>query len=817
VRRRLWNPPAKSWTTFITSLFCCALAGAQGQAGERRALQLEVLYSGETSGLIGAFSQEPDGEMWARGAELEELGLKIPAPYKPNDEVPLTAFPGLAYNYDEMRQIIDLDVDPTQRLPKIYDALALPAPMPPSVPTTGAVLNYLLFGGAGSTGRLTNWQVQGVSATLDARFFSPFGVISQSGILSSNAHQPFISQRLRLNTTWTYTDPSGILIYRAGDTISGALAWTRPIRLGGLQVQRDFTLRPDLVTIPLPTVDGSAAVPTTVDVYVNNIKTASQDVGNGPFSITNLPIFSGRGDASVVLHDPSGREVVTSLPFFVSNRLLRQGLYDFSLEAGFPRLYYGARSNVYARSPAGSFSLRFGLTDHITIEAHAEGTTGLLNGGLGMVAGIDQIGLVSAAIAASDWRGFGDQATPLHGAFAYLGFDTTINGLTLSIATQRSFSDYADLAYVTAPLFDLVDLPPVDPLGFGTPALYFQNSFISSRPPLEQDRLFVGFPLPFTASSVNLGLARVKYRSAQATTIATASYSQQVFGNGSLIVSAFTDIDHRKNSGFFVGFSIALGNDVRATTATTLDRSGSAIGGELTKPLRPEPGSVGWQIRDTEGRAGQRLGRFAYRGEKGLITLTAAQSRLSGFYGTATAEGAIVIAEGDTFLSNRIDDSFAIVDAGAPDLDVFFENRPVARTGAKGKALVPTLRANQPNKISIDPRHLPLDASIAMTQEVLSPPRRSGVKVDFGIKTGIPSAIVILHGADGQPLRAGLRGNLASGQSFIVGYDGRAYVEGLEPINLATVALANGGECRTEFAYVPKGEPQLVIGPLECL
>ena len=30
---------------------------------------------------------------------------------------------------------------------------------------------------------------------------------------------------------------------------------------------------------------GSAVVPSTVDVYVNNIKTFSQDVGAGPFSV----------------------------------------------------------------------------------------------------------------------------------------------------------------------------------------------------------------------------------------------------------------------------------------------------------------------------------------------------------------------------------------------------------------------------------------------------------------------------------------------------------------------------------------------------
>jgi outer membrane usher protein len=42
------------------------------------------------------------------------------------------------------------------------------------------------------------------------------------------------------------------LTYRAGDTINGGLAWTRPIRIGGLQAQRNFGLRRFVITPPLP-------------------------------------------------------------------------------------------------------------------------------------------------------------------------------------------------------------------------------------------------------------------------------------------------------------------------------------------------------------------------------------------------------------------------------------------------------------------------------------------------------------------------------------------------------------------------------------
>ena len=121
-------------------------------------------------------------------------------------------------------------------------------------------------------------------------------------------------------------------------------------------MQRDFATRPDLVTLPLPSFSGSAAVPSTVDVYVNSVRTISQDVDGGPFRLTNLPILSGQGNASIIVRDSLRPRRHTTLPFLVSNKLLRGGLFDFSAEAGVPRLFYGVRSNIYSGAPAGSGS-----------------------------------------------------------------------------------------------------------------------------------------------------------------------------------------------------------------------------------------------------------------------------------------------------------------------------------------------------------------------------------------------------------------------------------------------------------------------------
>src|SRR5947207_4044835 len=201
----------------------------------------------------------------------------------------------------------------------------------------------------------------GASATFDARVFTPFGTLSQSAILRTSLSDRF--DALRLNTTISYSDPETMMSYRAGDVITGGFAWTRPIRIGGAQMARNFGLRPDLETLPLPAARGSAAVPSVADVYINNVKTYSQDVNSGPYVLSNLPAITGSGTARVILRDSSGHTTESVLPFYVSANLLAPGMFDYSAEAGLPRLSYGTTGDNYATTPVASFSARYGAFD----------------------------------------------------------------------------------------------------------------------------------------------------------------------------------------------------------------------------------------------------------------------------------------------------------------------------------------------------------------------------------------------------------------------------------------------------------------------
>ncbi len=340
-----------------------------------RQMQLEVILNGNPTKLIGAFVMFDDGRIGARRQELEEVGLNPRGYDSPDKLVVLDDVFGLSYRYEESTQRIAITAPDELLLTKEYNISNRPTAPELAKTDYGAVLNYTLFASGTSSLDARTVAFSGASASLDGRVFTPYGTLSQSALMRSTLDERFSA--LRLNTTFAYSDFETMTTYRAGDTISGGLAWTRPVRIGGLQVQRNFGLRPDLVTLPLPSASGSAAVPSTADIYINNVKTYSQDIGAGPYLLTNLPAITGSGTARVVLRDASGHTTEANLPFYVSSILLAPGMFDFSAEAGLPRLSFGTPADTYVAKPVGSASARYGMFDWLTLAGHAEGGAGL--------------------------------------------------------------------------------------------------------------------------------------------------------------------------------------------------------------------------------------------------------------------------------------------------------------------------------------------------------------------------------------------------------------------------------------------------------
>jgi outer membrane usher protein len=762
-----------------------------------QSLRLEVFINGVPTHLVEPFTLSTDQHLLAKPTDLEDIGIKVPGYQDPLQPLDIATLPNVTYRFDAPAQKIDFQLSDKERLAHVYDAHSTGSRLLTPRADWGALVNYSLFGT--STNRLSTFpRFSGLNATIEARAFSPYGEISQTGIVGNT----ILSQEtaLRLDSTYTYSDPDRMLTGRAGDTISGSLVWTRPIRYGGLQLQRDFTLRSDLVTQPLPNLSGSAAVPSTVDVFINSVKTYSQDVAAGPYSITNLPVVGGNGTAHVIVTDATGRSTDTAVPFFTAPTLLAKGLTDFSLDAGFARRNYGLLTADYDRQPLGSVIGRYGATEWLTLEGHAEGGAGLVNLGGGSVVRAGQWGTISAAIG-------GSHVGSRSGAQFNAGYDIEFFGITVDLNTQRTLASFNDLASVTS-----TTLAP------SLAASFAAGSYsLDPRPPRALDRITVGLPLKFDLASISASFIDLVEANGTRSRIATVSLSRQLPYDASLFVTGFVDLSQSRNMGVFAGISIPLGPRIHANIGGSTGDSGRYAQIDVGQTLQPANGSFGWRVRDLEGTNAIRVGDASYRSTYGTAQIEVSQQR-NNIDTQGALDGSIgYIDNGGLFFGNHVADGFALVNTGISGVPVYRDNRLIGETDPWGKLVVPDLRSFQGNQIGIDPLALPMNAEARSTKQLVAPAARSGVGIDFGIDRRVDAAMVRLQDAAGHPIPAGTKGHRKDdSDSFVIGYDGQAYIKHLQRDNVIIVDLGDH-DCTASFSYQAAGGKRVAIGPIPCL
>lgn len=756
-------------------------------------LYLEVSINGAAMQQIGHFTILPDGRLAASADELRQIGIKPPGGTTGADGLIIIDDIGsIHYVIDHPAQKINFSVGDHGREPERIDAADRNDTAPGQTQSAfGAVVDYTLFAATNSLVKGQDGFFQGVSGLFDARLFGRYGLLRSSFISNYNADGR--ADYRRLATSWSLSDPSTMTSYRMGDLISGGLSWTRPVYLGGVQIARNFALRPDLVTQPMPSFSGSASVPSTLEVFIDNARSYSGPLRSGPFQLVNIPAFTGQGQARIVVTDSLGRQTSTSLPFYASNMLLKRGLFDYSAEIGAPRRNFGLPNDAYDRQIFGSFSARYGLADWLTLEGHLEGGIDLFNGGAGLAFPLAGYGAASLALSGSQSQaGTGGQIN----AAMELGY----RGWTLYGRLQHSFGNYQDIASISA-------ITPKNP-GHG--------AMKSAAPLRTMQQISLGMPMPLDFSQLNLAYTGFSYQDQPTARIGSISYSQSLFKGGSFYLTAFRDFAVRDRYGVFAGLTVSFDNGITSTSGVETGPDGLYGFTELNRSAERRDGSYGWRIRASQGGTPQRTASAYYRSS---LARSEASLQQSGEHLRASAqiEGSIVAAGGDVFLSNRIDDAFAIVNVGVADVDVLYENRSVGKTNRRGRALLPDLRSYQNNSIAIDPRNLPVDAAVPKTSEIVVPPAGSGIMVDFGLTGHSAAALLSFVDSNGQPLPVSSTGIVAaSGEQFVIGYEGQAYILKLAAHNEVLINLGDGNSCRAEFPYRPRPGSQVVIERLTC-
>jgi outer membrane usher protein len=296
--------------------------------------------------------------------------------------------------------------------------------------------------------------------------------------------------------------------------------------------------------------------------------------------------------------------------------------------------------------------------------------------------------------------------------------------------------------------------------------------------------------------------------------IVSGSYSVQ-FGKVFLFANAFHDFTNRNANAFSVGVSVPLGSRTTASASVQSDSGSQSYQAEVAQSATTV-GEWGYRVFAGVDDPDHEFAQVSY---KSPWTLVAAGVDRFGDKTTVEAEahGAVSLVDHGVFLSNQIDDSFAVVDTnGVGGIEVRQENRYAGRTDSAGRVLVPELRSFEINHLSIEPRDAPIDATVPFTTRDVRPQDRSGVVVKFPVRIS-NGALLRLTDSAGTPLPVGSVATLqSSGVAVPVGYDGEAYLVDLKAHNEVSVEWQDGRRCAVAFDYQRVPDKLVSIGPLAC-
>lgn len=703
-------------------------------------------------------------------AGLESLRVQVPeAAVLMIDSqlwLPLNALPQASAIFDEKNQSLKVHLSPlafaaTQTSIRESQSTTLAGPA-----ASGFFLNYDL-------GLQTGANRDGHSAFIEAGASLLHGVGLANFAL---IRQPGLDLALRLDTSLTVDRPKNMASLRLGDAItrSGTILG-RAVRFGGIQYATNFLTQPGLVTVPMASLGGQAALPSTVDVYVNNALQGRKDLQPGPFSITGVPLISGEGEVRMVVTDLAGNQQVISQSFYASPSLLARGLGEFSFESGALRKNFGLASNDYGKL-FGAVSYRRGVTNSLTVEGALQIEEGRAAGAqLASVFLLPGFGVGTLGVAQSESK---DSS----GAQLIAGIERRTQGWNIGLRSQHATRDYRQLG--------------VDP------------RFITLR----LDSANLGWRVS-DLGRFGITVARQQLATGEPMRVLTTSFTTSPKLWGSLTFNALQTSGSRSNTVLGVFWSMPLERDLSASASISHDKLGADQ--SVLQIQRNLPAGPGYAYRLQTGTNVPQQGSLFLQSAVGLARIEAAQFKddTSARIGWS---GGIAGFDGRWFASRRITDSYGLVRLpGMENVRINVDNQFVARTDSKGEAFLPRLQSRLPNRVSLEQGDLAMDTEIDSLLVRPVPAWRSGVVIEFPLRR-VMAATLTVRDEQGVVLPTGSIASLAGqSASFPFGRDGLLYLTGLQPENSVIVEGRNG-RCRFQFSYQPQAGSVPDLGEFTC-
>ncbi|MFB9050303.1 fimbria/pilus outer membrane usher protein [Sphingobium indicum] len=667
--------------------------------------------------------------------------------------------PAISAGFDSARQRLELNV-PTD----FFEGQKLSASNDRLPPTEGALAAFLNYDVS------LNYQ-----RGLNGSGFVETGMSDDWGLLATTmgfGQGLGTGDVVRLESYYLRDDLSGLARFVVGDTVTAAPDWSRQVRFGGVRFGTDFSLQPNLITFPTPSFAGRTAVPSNVELLVNNASRYQGQVDQGPFSINQAPLVTGAGEVTIVLQDALGVERRVRTSYYVSPRLLARGLAAWSLEAGAERQDYGIRSFAY-RNPFVAGTYRRGIADWLTADGRAELSKDVRMAGAGVTmvwAPVGEFGLVVAGSQGGDGRG----------GMYRLFYSRVSPAWNVAVSYQRASRRF-------------------DQLGIDR----------------DQDRIAkqmqASAGVSLGGGSVALTWTDLRYGDGNGAKIASANYSlslgSRAFLNLYAIRSDLRDAGHQTLFG--LGLTLPLGQ--RSSGYVQADRRNQLAELRQTPPME---GGWGYRLSAGTGDSDRQQAEARWRGDVGEVSLEVArQGSEEGV--RMLASGGLLIAGGGIRPTRRIEGGLGVVEVpGHANVRIYQENRLITRTNSNGIAIIPDLRPYEANRLSLAPSDLPLDTQMPDDRMIVVPRYRGAVAARFSIERRNPATVIVTM-ANGQPVEPGAHVMASDGSQLFVGQQGEIFLPDFKPGTTLKIDIGQG-ECQVTLPAAKAGETLPRIGPVVC-
>lgn len=643
---------------------------------------------------------EDDGDFRVKAQDLSAMGFRDPkgtvSIVEGETYISLRSMEGVVFSYNEKTLSLDINADPLLLGKSTMDFQSR-RPQNVYYPKDGsAFLNYRFNYLAG-----------------DSMRFQSFGLNNQLGVRSGDvlflgdtayAKTDAYSRFTRLMTSVTYDRREDLVRGVAGDFATSSRELGGTLNMGGVSYSKVYHMNPYFIKYPTLDITGLAAMPSDVEVYVDDMRLTTGKIAPGEFELKNISRYGGTHKVEIVLRDPYGGVQRIVHPFYQTEALLKKGLHEFSYNAGFLRRGFGTDSFDYGPAVLSFYHL-YGVNGSLTAGFRGEAGDGTFNVGPEATVNTGTAGTLTMSAAAGRGKS-GESGSAGSVNYSYYGRKASTRLLVRSFS--RGYANVGDAEGKDNTALDL-----------GAGASYTKDGMGS-------------FSLDYSNSRKHSG---IKSR------VVSAGFSRGIWKGATFHTTVKRKTEAQAYYEVFAGLVYYFGKDSSTSLNYQKARDGSTVSAQAQSPA-PAMGT-GMGMRASVDRTSAKGSKDAYSlnpifdyNTRHAVFRGDFRERVSAGENTEayefSAAGAVAHVGGVTGFTRPINDSFGLVKAGdLKDVKVYLNNEQVGETDEHGLAFVPFLGSYYDNQVSINDKGVSMEYTLSNVSMLVSPPLRSGSCISF--------------------------------------------------------------------------------------